>query len=166
MAFLQQFPEFQLQLLLVLWCSLYYCRTLKQKYKRLKEKLDIWFCDQRNCRHKCTCTSQRHRRMWLVALHFPAYVCRSFPSKHTDLLACCSRTSTSSSVAFIATQTQILRSLRCRFWSNTNHVTVPTMFSGTHVRDCLMEDDIVCFQASSSFQQWNTYFITDSQKNK
>lgn len=56
-------------------------------------------------RHKCTCTSQRRRRMWLVALHFPAYVCRSFPSKHTDLLACCSRTSTSSSVAFIATQT-------------------------------------------------------------
>lgn len=105
MAFLQQFPEFQLQLLLVLWCSLYYCQTLKQKYKSLKEKLDIWFCDQRNCRHKCTCTSQRRRRMWLVALHFPAYVCRSFPSKHTDLLACCSRTSTSSSVAFIATQT-------------------------------------------------------------
>lgn len=144
------------------------------KCKRSGERLISAFVLRLRCtyvawcapRHKCTCTSQRRRWMWLVALHFPAYVCRNFPSKHTDLLACCSRTSTSSSVAFIATQTQILRSLRCRFWSNTNHVTVPTMFSGTHVRDCLMEDDIVCFQASSSFQQWNTYFITDSLKNK
>lgn len=35
-----------------------------------------------------------------------------------------------------------------------------------HMWDCLMEDDIECFQARSSFQQWNTCFITDSLKNK